>query len=181
MDLSRGAFAPNLIQTLTPRAQELYRLARWFWNRGKIFKAGREWIAARLKCSVRSISRAIAELAAAGIWEPQRRYRRTNIYEPAQVAQMTLDFAPSEPSKEPLQAAQKKDVGTILGTTVVKPESRKLWRRVVSVPLVLFRVPEHWRKRREAKNAGRTRKPTEAEIAEYGETLAQFCISRGTL
>ncbi len=151
MDISTGALAPQILQILTPRAQDLYALARWFWNRGKIFKAGREWIAQRLKCSVRSISRAISELAAAGALERKRRYRRTNVYEPAQTSQMILDFAPSEPSKEPAQATQKKDLGTTLGTTVVKPESRKLWRRVVSVPLVLFRVPEHWRKRRDEK------------------------------
>lgn len=156
MDFPTGALAPQLIQELTPRAQQLYSLARWFWNRGKTFKAGREWIARQLKCSVRSISRAIAELAAAGAWEPKRRYRRTNLYEPGITPQMNLDLAPPEPSKGPAQPSEKKDLGTSLGTTVVKPEFRKLWRSVVSIPLVVFRIPEHWRKRRAEKTA-RTR------------------------
>lgn len=92
--------------------------------------ARRKWIAAKNEVSVRTLARYLKYLAESGWMTTIRRTART-----AYRKVIKAPVPSAVPSQGPASITEEKPLGL------------RGWRRVVSVPLVLFRIPEYWRKR----------------------------------
>ena len=150
---------------------------RWLINHCGSAWPSQKHMAARFRCTVRTIQRAIARLRAAGVLittrEPRgRRRSQTYVLAASQTAQ--LDLFSGEPQPEQKAANVVSNV-----VTEKTPTSLRLWRRAVSVPLVIFRFPEYLRKRRAAREAatdpyGRPKK--RFPVTEYEKHLAALGV-----
>ncbi len=81
---------------LSRRAQRLLDLIEWFSQTCQHIFPNQRTLAGYLKCSIRTVKRALAELRG-HLVAIRRRYRRSNVYRllGVETAQMGLDFGPS--------------------------------------------------------------------------------------
>jgi DNA-binding transcriptional MocR family regulator len=119
---------------LSRRASVLLKLLKWCSEHWQHTFPRQRWLAEQLKCSIRTVKRALAELRG-NLVEVRRRYRRSNIYrliEGVSDAQTELDLEqPQTPTPKPL--------GPIPVPTVVERNSITRERRQMFSPLVIFR------------------------------------------
>lgn len=107
---------------LSRGARRLLDLLKWFYRRfGRSFP-NQDRLRKLLNCGLRSVKRWLSELVRTGLVLVQRRYRRSNEY--------TFPQA---------QTTAPKQVGPIVGPTVVNPCSPTVLRREIPSPLVIFR------------------------------------------
>ncbi len=119
---------------LSRRAQRLLDLIEWFSKTCQHIFPNQGTLAGYLKCSIRTVKRALAELRGQLV-EVRRRYRRSNVYKLLEDPQMSLfstDEMPAEKTTPNLPVPKR-------GPTVVVSNSLKQERREMWTPLVIFR------------------------------------------
>lgn len=104
---------------LSRRAQRLLDLIEWFSNTCQHIFPSQRALAGFLKCSIRTVKRALAELRG-NLVEVRRRYRRSNVYRLiGNLSQMSLSFD----AEEQTESATPKQFVPIVGPTVVTSNS----------------------------------------------------------